>query len=72
MATFDVAPIEAVFNYPRRDPLGVPPKTNKTGDDDPAKETMVSESIKKPVHNARLMSPPAAWPLRGSSRRRES
>jgi hypothetical protein len=47
---------EAFFNYPRRDPSGAHPKTNKTGDDDPDKDTMVTDAVKKPVYDARKLA----------------
>jgi hypothetical protein len=68
MPEFGGVPIEAAFNYPMRDPTGVPPKINKTGYDDPTKETMVSKSIMKKVHNARLMSPVADLNKQGFQR----
>lgn len=38
---------------------------NKTGDKDPAKETMVAEQLKLPVHNARQRSEPATLDKNG-------
>lgn len=53
-----VVAVRASFNYPRRGKDGVRPKTNKTGVEDPEKETMVSEEVTLPVHDARQMPTP--------------
>ena len=45
--------VHAQFNYPVRDPSGQHPRTNKTGDDDPQKETMRTHTLTKPVLDAR-------------------
>eukprot|EP00927_Polykrikos_kofoidii_P068886 TRINITY_DN6423_c0_g2_i2.p1 TRINITY_DN6423_c0_g2~~TRINITY_DN6423_c0_g2_i2.p1 ORF type:complete len:341 (-),score=72.42 TRINITY_DN6423_c0_g2_i2:353-1375(-) len=57
--TDPVVACQAVFNYPRRGADGETPKTNKTGDEDPTKETMVTEEVIVPVHDARCMPTPA-------------
>jgi len=57
--------VQAVFNYPRRDPTGVPPKINKTGDNDASKETMLVDQVDMQVHDARQLEAPPTLDRQG-------